>query len=120
MGLLGRLTGAKAMAPAAAAAGAADGTLVLVDVREPHEFAAGHAPGARHVPLSRLPGELDALARAGTPVAFVCASGMRSARATRMARGAGVDARNVKGGMLAWQRQDLPVTTTGARRRRAR
>ena len=33
----------------------ADGGAVLLDVREPHEWQAGHAPGARHIPLSRIP-----------------------------------------------------------------
>lgn len=52
---------------------------------------------------------LDRLAAAGKPVAFVCRSGSRSAMATRQARQAGIDAHNVSGGMLAWERQGLPV-----------
>ena len=54
MGLLARLTGSTAMTPTDAAAGAADGSLILVDVREPGEFAAAHGPHARNVPLGNL------------------------------------------------------------------
>ncbi len=95
--------------PAAAASGAADGTLLLVDVREPDEFRQLRAPGAQPVPLGQLTAHLGPLAAAGKPVAFVCRSGSRSAMATRQARQAGIDAHNVTGGMLAWERQGLPV-----------
>ena len=54
----------------------------------------------------------------GRPVAFICRSGARSARATRQARAAGIDAHNVRGGMIAWDRAGLPTTTGGASRRR--
>lgn len=114
MGFLSRFTGAGSLTPAAAAAGAADGSLTLVDVREAGEFAAGHAVHARHVALGQVPARLDALAAEGRPVAFICRSGARSAQATRQARAAGIDARNVRGGMNAWGRANLP-TRTGSR-----
>lgn len=95
--------------PAAAAAGAADGSVLLIDVREDDEYRAVRGPGARHIPLGHLGAHLEILAAAGKPVAFVCRSGSRSAMATRLARRAGVDAHNVSGGMLAWERQSLPV-----------
>jgi rhodanese-related sulfurtransferase len=97
--------------PAAAAAGSAEGSLLLVDVREPDEFRQLRALGARPVPLGRLVAELGSLQATGKPVAFVCRSGSRSAMATRQARKAGIDAHNVTGGMLAWERQGLPVET---------
>ena len=97
------------ISPAAAAAGMEDGTLTLVDVREPRETAAGCAPGARRIPLGQLRQHLPALAGSAGPVAFVCQSGMRSARAAREAARAGVDARNVTGGMRAWTQAGLPV-----------
>lgn len=97
--------------PAAAAAGSGDGSLLLVDVREPDEFRQLRAPGAQPVPLGQLAAQLDRLAAAGKPVAFVCRSGSRSAMATRQARQSGIDAHNVTGGMLAWERQGLPVET---------
>lgn len=109
MGLLARLTGSTAMTPADAEAGAANGSLILIDVREPGEFAAAHSSHARNVPLGSVGAGLDAIAADGRPVAFVCRSGARSARATRQARAAGIDARNVSGGMIAWQRSGLTI-----------
>lgn len=112
MGLLDRLRSSSSLAPAAAAAGAADGSLLLVDVREKDEVREGRAKDARHIPLAQVPASFEALkveAR-GRPVAFVCRSGMRSGAAVKAAQEAGLDARNVSGGMLAWQRAGLPVT----------
>lgn len=84
------------------------GTLVLVDVREPAEVREARIPGAVTIPLGQLParlGELDA----ATPVAFVCRSGARSAQATKAAAKAGLDAANVRGGIMAWARAGLRV-----------
>ncbi len=113
MGFLSRLTSSRSLTPAAAAAGAADGSMQLIDVRELREFASGHGPDARHVPLSTLDEALDRLAADGRPAAFVCHSGARSAMASRRARAAGLDAHNVRGGMIAWKRAGLPTKTGG-------
>ncbi|HEX6418280.1 MAG TPA: rhodanese-like domain-containing protein [Acidimicrobiales bacterium] len=79
---------------------------VLLDVREPGEWASGHAPGAHHRPLSRFdPSGLPA----GATVYVICRSGNRSAHVTRALADAGVDARNVAGGMNAWVQAGLPV-----------
>jgi rhodanese-related sulfurtransferase len=51
---------------------------VLLDVRETSEWNIGHAPGARHIPPSALPGRLGELPT-GRPVVAVCQSGLRSA-----------------------------------------
>ena len=83
---------------------------LLLDVREPHEWAAGHAPDAVHVPLQQVPARLDELPR-DRPVDVVCHLGGRSAQATAFLRAHGVDARNVEGGMDAWERAGLPVVT---------
>ena len=48
------------------------GEITLIDVREKAEWRGAHAPGARHIPLTTLQGQLDALAREPRPVAFVC------------------------------------------------
>lgn len=118
MGFLGRFMKGRALTPADAAAAVEQGTIVLVDVREKHEFAAGHCPGARHVPLGRLDNAaIQRLAALDRPVAFVCQSGMRSARATRQARAAGLEAQNVRGGMAAWQRERLPLSKGRGRRK---
>ncbi len=67
---------------------------VLVDVRTPGEYAAGHVRGSRNIPLDQLPRHLDSLKKSSTPVIFVCASGNRSGRATAMAKQAGIEAYN--------------------------
>ncbi|WP_412867756.1 FAD-dependent oxidoreductase [Cellulomonas sp. 179-A 4D5 NHS] len=79
-------------------------TLVL-DVRSAKERAAAHLPGSLHVPHTELRARLDEVrdAAAGRPVSVHCASGVRSYLATRMLRGAGVDARNLSGGWLTLQ-----------------
>jgi rhodanese-related sulfurtransferase len=87
------------------------GELVLVDVREKGEWRGGRAPRARHVPLTTLPRQIDTLACEPRPVAFICRSGHRSAAACATARGHGVAAVNVRGGMSAWQRAGLPIVT---------
>lgn len=89
--------------PAEAAAMAKDGRLLLVDVREADERRA-IAPATRslHIPLGTLAARFHELPR-DTPVAFVCAAGGRSAMAARAASKAGIDARNVRGGMRRWQ-----------------
>lgn len=82
------------------------GEAVLVDVREPHEWEAGHAPQARHIPLA----ELDAAQLpAGTQVITTCRSGGRGSRAAQLLTQAGVTARNLTGGMRGWQQAGLPL-----------
>ena len=96
-------------APDVAAADLADEALLL-DVREDDEFAAGHAPGAVHVPLSQLPTRLDELPDPGdAPLSVVCRSGGRSAQATGFLAAAGRSVRNVDGGMQAWAAAGKPM-----------
>jgi len=73
-----------------------DGALLL-DVRESAEYAEGHVPGARLLPLSVLPVGLHELPR-DQPVYVVCQAGGRSAQAAELLTSAGVDARSVSGG----------------------
>ena len=94
-----------------ALAGQRAGRLVLVDVREDSERARGFAPGSRHLPLGQLKQHLGELP-GDRPVAFICQSGRRSAMAATAARRAGLDARNVSGGMTAWERHGLDTTTS--------
>jgi rhodanese-related sulfurtransferase len=80
--------------------------VVLLDVREPDEWNAGHAPGATHRPLGQLdPGDLDSAASYVT----VCRSGGRSAKAAAALHEAGFDVANFAGGMSDWQHAGLPV-----------
>ncbi|MFF2149591.1 rhodanese-like domain-containing protein [Kitasatospora sp. NPDC058190] len=86
----------------------ADGGLVL-DVREPDEYQAGHVPGALLVPLAKLPTWTDA--PADRPVYVICASGNRSLVAADLMRARGVDARSVVGGTRGWARAGHPLAT---------
>jgi sulfur-carrier protein adenylyltransferase/sulfurtransferase len=80
----------------------------LIDVREPHEYNAGHLAGAVNIPLGQLPRRLAELGGASAPV-FICRSGGRSLAACQMALAAGVPApTNLEGGMLAWAAQIDP------------
>jgi len=88
-----------------------DDALVL-DVREDKEFAAGHIPKAKHIPLGQLSSRLNELDKfKGKPVLVTCRSGQRSARACRMLKKAGFETvYNQAGGIIAWERANLPVT----------
>jgi rhodanese-related sulfurtransferase len=82
--------------------------LVVLDVRESHEWAAGHIEGALHIPLGDLParvGELDPTAA----TVVVCHVGGRSARATAWLHAQGHDVVNLEGGMEAWEQAGRPV-----------
>jgi rhodanese-related sulfurtransferase len=86
---------------------------VMVDVREDHEWAAGHAPNAIHIPLAELPARLDELPETDDTVPVVCRMGGRSARAVQWLVQQGFDVANVEGGMLAWQRAGKQLSGDG-------
>ena len=85
---------------------------VLLDVREDDEWAAGHAPGAVHVPMTQLAERLDDVPD-GDPVYVICRSGGRSARATAYLSQQGWDVVNVAGGMGGWARAGRPMEADG-------
>ncbi len=88
----------------------ADADAVLVDVREPDEWAAGHAPGAVLAPLSALTsGQTLPKTAQGRPVVAICRSGRRSREAAALLTARGADAVDVIGGMRAWAQAGLPV-----------
>ncbi|KES07801.1 sulfurtransferase [Streptomyces toyocaensis] len=91
------------------AAAWAEGALA-VDVREPDEYAAGHVPGARLMPLRTVPARCAELP-AGRPVYVICASGNRSRTAADWMNSRGLDACSVTGGTRGWARGGRPVTT---------
>ncbi len=81
---------------------------VLVDVRNPDEFAAGHAKGAQNCPLPVLATCVDKL-KGFSEVYVICQSGGRSAQAVSSLLSAQVPAYNVTGGTSAWRRSGLPI-----------
>lgn len=82
--------------------------VLILDVRENDEYAAGHIPGATLVPLGQLASRLNELPRDKTIVA-VCRSGNRSGQATQLLLQNGFDAHNMQGGMNAWQQAGFEV-----------
>jgi rhodanese-related sulfurtransferase len=82
----------------------------LLDVREDDEWAAGHAPGATHIPLGDLGTRATEVPR-DTTIYVICRSGGRSARATLALVGSGWDAVNVAGGMQDWAAAGRPMIT---------
>ena len=76
---------------------------VLIDVREPDEYAAGHVPGAINLPLGSLPAAARDIAP-DTDVVTICQSGHRSVTAGKRLLKAGYSkVRSVKGGTDAWR-----------------
>ncbi len=73
----------------------------VIDVRQDHEFAEAHVPGAQHIPLRDLVERVDEVPTDST-VYVICAVGSRSAKAVQHLRSVGVDAVNVAGGTQAW------------------
>ena len=86
------------------------GSLVL-DVREEKEYAAGHLPKARHIPLRDLAGRLGEIGKfKDKPVIVTCRGGARAGAACRLLRQSGFNnVFKLKGGVAAWQQASLPV-----------
>jgi rhodanese-related sulfurtransferase len=85
------------------------GDVDVVDVRDPHEWTGGHLAGARLVPLDQLRKNLKtALPRDG--VLLVCAAGVRSETAARLAAQLGLKTvYSLNGGTRAWVKAGLPL-----------
>jgi rhodanese-related sulfurtransferase len=81
---------------------------ILLDVREDHEWVAGHAPQATHMPMSRI-AERAAELPADKTIVCVCHLGNRSAAVAAALNRAGWKALNLTGGMEAWADAGLPV-----------
>ncbi|WP_329267881.1 rhodanese-like domain-containing protein [Streptomyces sp. NBC_01451] len=89
------------------AAAWADGGLVI-DVREPDEYAAGHVPGARLMPMHSVSARCGELPTDET-VFVICAGGNRSRTAADRMNSRGIDAHSVTGGTGAWARAGHPI-----------
>ncbi len=87
----------------------ASGALV-VDVREPDEYARGHVPGAQLLPLGDLPVRMQELPRDQT-LYLICQGGGRSGKAADLLTAAGYDVRSVAGGTTGWTEAGGQVTS---------
>ena len=89
--------------------GLQDGSILLVDVREPHEFTAGHIPNSVSHPLSTFDPAALPMGE-GRRIVFSCAAGVRSVRAIEFAQAAGLDLReHYRGGFKEWVMAGEPV-----------
>ncbi len=94
--------------------GTSAGALVLLDVREPREFHAGHLGGAINIPVTELGRRLKEIPPHANPV-FICRSGSRSLAACAMALRAGFAAPgHLEGGLLAWAAEVDPTLVVAA------
>jgi adenylyltransferase/sulfurtransferase len=88
---------------------AAGESIVLVDVRENHEWNTGHHPSAVHIPLGQLGKRVDEIPR-DAEVVMICRTGSRSAYAQAMLKQAGfAKVKNLVGGMMRWARDVDPT-----------
>jgi rhodanese-related sulfurtransferase len=81
---------------------------LVLDVREPSEYAAGHIAGSTLLPLHQLAGRMSELPK-DREIVCVCASGSRSSSAARQLTSAGYTVLNLNGGMSWWTHAGLPV-----------
>jgi rhodanese-related sulfurtransferase len=86
------------------------GDAYLLDVREPEEWLAGHAPDAVHIPLGELAARVAEVPN-DRDVYIICRSGARSAQAVIALNDAGWQTANVRGGMHAWHAEGRPMVT---------
>jgi rhodanese-related sulfurtransferase len=85
-------------------------TLVL-DIRDDKDFAAGHLPRARHIPLKELESRAAEIQKfKEKPVLVTCRNGNRSGSAARVLKKLGfTNVFQLKGGLAAWEQASLPV-----------
>ena len=87
------------------------GKTLVLDVRSAEEFAAGHLPNAKHIPLPELNDRLKEIEKSKSNVVItVCASGVRSASAAGLLAKAGFSqVFSLDGGIDSWKSQGLPT-----------
>ena len=88
-----------------------DEGLVILDVRTPEEFAAGHVPGAVNIPYTHLPARISALpSAADKDIVVYCATGVRAERAaTRLRENGFTRLLHLEGDMKKWEALGLPL-----------
>jgi len=83
---------------------------VLIDVSENAEFAAGHAVGARNIPVAALEASRELPKNKSLPIVVVCPTGARAGRAAIVLKKLGfANTQVLKGGLAAWRAANLPV-----------
>lgn len=88
-----------------------DQGVMMVDVRQPEEWAAGHIPGATLIPLGEIQNRLSELPK-DKEIVLVCRTGHRSGQARDILRSAGYNlSTSMAGGMVQWTAAGLPVVT---------
>jgi rhodanese-related sulfurtransferase len=98
------------LSPAEAATLVGSQIVDVIDVRDEHEWVAGHLPGARSVTLDQLRADPDAALTPGATLLFVCAKGARSLTAAKIAERLGfTKVFNLDGGTREWARAGLPL-----------
>ncbi|MPN24118.1 Thiosulfate sulfurtransferase GlpE [bioreactor metagenome] len=76
---------------------------IIIDIRTPEEYQAGHIPGAPLIPLDQLDKRAEEIPK-DQKVLLICRSGNRSSQGTKLLRSKGFDnVYNITGGMLAWR-----------------
>lgn len=83
---------------------------IVLDVREPMEYAQAHVPGAVPIPMGQLSARMGEFDK-GSTVFVICASGNRSSAMTDLLTAAGYDAYDVAGGTKAWLRSGRVVAS---------
>ncbi len=84
---------------------------IVVDISDPADFANGHIPKAKNVPLSRINDDIARLNRfKSRPVVVACRAGTRSSKAANILKKHNfADIRILHGGFAAWTKENLPV-----------
>jgi rhodanese-related sulfurtransferase len=86
---------------------------VLIDISDPAEYAAGHAVGAKSVPLASLETSRDLPKNKSLPVVVVCPTGARAPRAVAVLKKLGFEnSTALAGGLAAWRAANLPTEKT--------
>jgi phage shock protein E len=87
-----------------------DASMIILDVRTPEEFVAGHVPGAVNIPYTHLPARLSELPDAGDKeIVLYCATGVRAERAAERMREHGYTRLlHLDGDMKAWDEKNRP------------
>jgi len=108
-----RISGVRSVGPSEATQLSNRENAIFLDIREDGEYRNGHIPEAVHIPLKQLPERIPELNKFKTgPVIAYCRSGTRTTTAASLLKKHGFESvYNLGGGMLAWQKDNLPVST---------